>query len=393
MHKFSQCPNPHCPNPDPYRRVPRGARFCPHCGTEMPRWPRLVMLLTTLIISGLLGAWGGLTGWTGPTDLLPLIFMGLVLPAFSIAEGIRVRRPLRCAIEAGGVGFLFVAASFFPFYRSPETWSGEGFLLGALIFSGEGFLLGGASAAIARYVLNDITRRKWWVAGLLSIVVPGLGQVYNGQAKRGLFLYGLLWVVGLASLGIMLVLPLAPFNIVVPFVILLSAYIYIFIDAMIIARKQGNSYQPRAYNKWYIYLMAMFVAVVVVLPVLSYTMRSVLVFPFKIHGRVEDAVLPGERILANMFVYGPRLPFTKIRLPGLREPEPGDIILFKDPHTPSRIRISRCVAVAGQTVQTRNKDVPVIPKQNVVGKAIRVCWSWDSTADRVRWERIGQTIR
>jgi signal peptidase I len=27
--------------------------------------------------------------------------------------------------------------------------------------------------------------RKWWLAGLLSFVLPGIGQIYNGQAIKG----------------------------------------------------------------------------------------------------------------------------------------------------------------------------------------------------------------
>lgn len=37
---------------------------------------------------------------------------------------------------------------------------------------------------------DQITRkRKWWIAGLLGFLVPGLGQVYNSQATKGLFYY------------------------------------------------------------------------------------------------------------------------------------------------------------------------------------------------------------
>jgi hypothetical protein len=32
-------------------------------------------------------------------------------------------------------------------------------------------------------------RRKPWQAGLLSLFVPGLGQVYNGQALKGVLFH------------------------------------------------------------------------------------------------------------------------------------------------------------------------------------------------------------
>ena len=42
--------------------------------------------------------------------------------------------------------------------------------------------------------------RKPWLAALLSFLVPGLGQVYNGQTRRGLILLGL--AAGWQALGI-----------------------------------------------------------------------------------------------------------------------------------------------------------------------------------------------
>jgi len=34
-----------------------------------------------------------------------------------------------------------------------------------------------------------------------------------------------------------------------------------------------------------------------------------------------------------------------------------------------------------------------VPKEYIEGKALKIFWSWDSTAGRVRWDRIGRTIR
>ena len=57
------------------------------------------------------------------------------------------------------------------------------------------------------------SRRKPWLAGLLSLCVPGLGQVYNGQALKGILLYCLYGIVALACVVILLELSLAPLNI------------------------------------------------------------------------------------------------------------------------------------------------------------------------------------
>ena len=39
--------------------------------------------------------------------------------------------------------------------------------------------------------MAGVRPRKPWLAGLLSFLVPGLGQVYNGRTRRGLILLGL----------------------------------------------------------------------------------------------------------------------------------------------------------------------------------------------------------
>ena len=99
-----------------------------------------------------------------------------------------------------------------------------------------------------------IGRRKPWLAGLLSLFVPGLGQVYNGQALKGVLLYCLYGIVILASVAGLLELSLALFNIAVPLGVILAGYLYILVDAVKMARSKRDTFQPQFYNKWYVYL-------------------------------------------------------------------------------------------------------------------------------------------
>jgi signal peptidase I len=70
---------------------------------------------------------------------------------------------------------------------------------------------------------------------------------------------------------------------------------------------------------------------------------------------MEDTLLIHDFLFISKLVYGPNLPFTHTRLPGLRKPRPGDVIVFQNPVNPKEDYIKRCVAVAGQTVEVRNK--------------------------------------
>ena len=79
---------------------------------------------------------------------------------------------------------------------------------------------------------------------------------------------------------------------------------------------------------------------------------------------MEDTLLVGDYLLANKFVYGVPVdvPLTSIslfRLPALREPQPGDIVIFRSPQDEGRDLIKRCVAVGGQEVHIINKVLHV----------------------------------
>jgi signal peptidase I len=78
--------------------------------------------------------------------------------------------------------------------------------------------------------------------------------------------------------------------------------------------------------------------------------KQFLIQAFRIpSGSMEDTLLIGDFLFVNKVLYGPEIPFTKFRLPALRRPEAGDIIVFKPPHVDKDF-IKRCVAVAGDTI-------------------------------------------
>ncbi len=300
------------------------------------------------------------------------------------------------------------------------------------------------------------TRRRWWIAAFLSLALPGLGQVYNGQPKKGLLLFIFLVIWSFVALIIAIGIPLARFNLI-PLILILVFLLYILIEAIITARRLGSNYQRKTYNKWYIYLIVYAIASFVSELALTPLTKSCIIQAFRIpSGGMEDTLLVGDFIFANKFIYGSKIPFWDIRLPGLREPKPGDIIIFKYPEDPSRDFLKRCVAVGGQTVEIRNKKLYVdgkrfpdppkvkydssrmsrgrilskkrervgdnygprklkegelfmlgdnrdnsqdsrfwgpLPMENVLGKAVIIYFSWDSAAKRIRWNRIDQRIQ
>jgi signal peptidase I len=183
---------------------------------------------------------------------------------------------------------------------------------------------------------------------------------------------------------------------------------------------------------------------------LTMFLRAFVIQAFRIPSEsMRDTLLVGDFLFVNKFEYGPKIPFTHIRLPGLRAPRHGDVIVFQYPQDPSKDFIKRAVATGNQTLEVRNKQVildgksirepyvihtdpntrpagyddrdffgPVTVKSNqlfmmgdnrdnsndsrywgtldmdlVKGRAMFLYWSWDGEKNWPRWNRIFQIIR
>jgi len=89
-------------------------------------------------------------------------------------------------------------------------------------------------------------------------------------------------------------------------------------------------------------------------------------------GSMEDTILVGDFVLVNKFIYGsssPKyIPFTEIELPyfsfpSIREPEPGDIVVFEYPGDREELvarelnvnYVKRLIGMPGDTIEIRDK--------------------------------------
>lgn len=101
-----------------------------------------------------------------------------------------------------------------------------------------------------------------------------------------------------------------------------------------------------------------------------FTFRSVFFEPFRIpSGSMIPTLMIGDFILVNKFSYGFKVPFSDLSLLGInwepiylfgeKTPERGDVVVFKYPEMPSINYIKRVVAVAGDTVEIKNKELYV----------------------------------
>lgn len=89
--------------------------------------------------------------------------------------------------------------------------------------------------------------------------------------------------------------------------------------------------------------------------VLFAVIRTFFVEAFKIpSGSMENTLQVGDFLLVNKLVYGAEVPFTHKRLPRLREPQRGDVIVFEFPEDPTKNFVKRLVGLPGDTVEMRD---------------------------------------
>jgi signal peptidase I len=191
-----------------------------------------------------------------------------------------------------------------------------------------------------------------------------------------------------------------------------------------------------------------FVETVVTAVLLALVLRAFVVQTFRIpSGSMEDTLLVGDFLIVNKFIYGIKVPFTDTRLPGIREPERGDVIVFEYPNPDPRARrenyVKRCIGVPGDVVELKNNVLYVngerieedyvklkpptprwadygpikVPEGNlfmmgdnrnwsadsrdwgfldmgrIKGKAVMIYWSWDASLARPRFGRLFHIIR
>lgn len=92
--------------------------------------------------------------------------------------------------------------------------------------------------------------------------------------------------------------------------------------------------------------------------ILALVIRTFIVQAFKIpSGSMIPTFAIGDRIFANKFIYGARIPFTDLRLPALRDPKRGDIVIFVSPESPKKDFVKRLIAIGGETVEIKEGNI------------------------------------
>jgi signal peptidase I len=183
--------------------------------------------------------------------------------------------------------------------------------------------------------------------------------------------------------------------------------------------------------------------------ILALFIRTFVVQAFKIpSGSMKPTLLIGDHILVNKFIYGVKIPFLDFTIIPIKDPQRGDIVVFKFPEDPKKDFIKRVIGLPGDTIHIRNKQVYINdeaiedpygtfmdphvipggaqPRDNLApttvpsdslfvmgdnrdhsydsrfwgfvdlsaikGKAFIIYWSWNKENSGIRWNRLASLI-
>lgn len=97
----------------------------------------------------------------------------------------------------------------------------------------------------------------------------------------------------------------------------------------------------------------------VVALLLFLVIRTFLIQAFTIpSGSMEDTLLIGDYLMANNAVFGATIPFTHVRVPAFRDPEFGDVVVFRPAYNDPVIDVvKRVIGEPGDTVRMEDRVV------------------------------------
>lgn len=191
-------------------------------------------------------------------------------------------------------------------------------------------------------------KRKWYAALILGLFGSGLGQMYNGQIRKGL-----LFAIAFSFYSTMLLLisvkfckfPILTLSLLTFAVI---PYLLIVTEAVISAIKINSSFISKIYNKWYLYLLYWFVMNFLILSPFAEVVKIYIVRAYKIPtGAMENTILVGDYLLADHSIYF------------FEQPKQNDIIIFKYFGAKKTDYIKRIIALPGQRILISGKNIKI----------------------------------
>lgn len=239
--------------------------------------------------------------------------------------------------------------------------------------------------------MQEIKPRNSWLAMAMSLVLPGLGQLYNGEVNKAIWLF--LCFAFLSIPGVALVALYLPGSWMMPALLLsllatLALWLYGMTDAWRQARVRQD-YLPERWQTSGMYLLVLIMCNVLALPLLIGYVRAHQVESFRIpSASMEPTVLRGDILFAD----------KRYNCPGCKSAiGRGDVAIFTYPNDRTLMYIKRIIALPGDRVEIRGRDIrvnatPLSPQAGTGSTSTETTETEDGRHWRVLWGASDQPL-
>lgn len=194
---------------------------------------------------------------------------------------------------------------------------------------------------------------------LLSLLLPGFGQLYNGELNKAIWLF-LLTAVAVTPLiaALALYAPPAwlPFALIGGIAVIALLWLYAVLDAMLTARRRRD-YQLQPWQRSGVYWAVWLLCSLLILPSISAWVRTHLAESYLVPSHsMQPTLLPNDFIFAD----------KRYNRAGGQAIQRGDIAIFIYPNDRSIYFIKRVIGLPGDKIKIQGADV------SVNGKSLRL---------------------
>ena len=183
-----------------------------------------------------------------------------------------------------------------------------------------------------------------WIAALLTLLTPGLGHIYIGQARRGITLFVLVLVADVLVMFSLMGVLARFWMFAISLGLLLGLWLFIMIDATVRAALR-QEYPQYSYNKWPVYAGAFVVAcLLTAIP-------------------CSTAPTPARSVTSGFFARPPAAWSRPCSMANIslrnstyyrsHQPSRGDVAVYVHPMEAGRHYIKRIAAVEGDRIAVR----------------------------------------
>ena len=198
----------------------------------------------------------------------------------------------------------------------------------------------------------------------MSLCLPGLGQLYNGQVNKASWFFLMLAFFSVPAFAFaVLYLPSDLMGSGLTVSLFFCGFVWVFsiLNAFVAARKQ-KQYIPHSWQGGGVYLLIFLTLAIIALPALAHYMRAKWVEPFRIpSASMEPTLVAGDFIFADKRYNCAECEYKVQR---------GDVVVFIYPNDRNINYIKRIIAMPGERLQIRGEIVTInnVPISKVVVK-------------------------